>query len=132
MKEPVGYLGARMSLEQQIDEVLQAILVTDRTGKARISEDSITREDIRPPCTGLATLARKHCSYWPICRNCRLNNHRRIRCGYFERSVLPGLNRKTAERYARALGVALEPAGHGKVRVVSDQLPDGHEETHAT
>lgn len=69
-----------------------------------------------PPCTGLARMARDLCSFWGTCRNCRLNNHRLVRCGYFERAVLPA-DKRTAEKYASALDVLLEPARHGKLRV---------------
>jgi len=114
---------------------MEKIHVQDRTGQPSAinnAEYFRQREESKPKCTGLAVLARCHCANWGICGNCRLCANRLERCAYFEWAVLPGLIRKDAERYAATLGVALEKARHGLLRVAAwDTLPAGAELSHA-
>ena len=99
------------------------IKVIDKTGcSTRTTEKEwfFLNKEKTPPCSGLATIARRECAnFGIICKNCRLCNHRRMRCDYFERAVLPGLSIKDAERYASGLDVALEKRGLSRRKVAS-------------
>lgn len=119
-----------------MNEAQKRVHVLDRTRQQSPVSDAEWfkyREESKPKCTGLAILARKHCAnFGDICKNCRLCTHRMVRCGYFERAVLPGLDRKEAEKYANRLDVALKEAKHGKVRVARwDLLSYGIDFGHA-
>lgn len=132
--------SATMSQDAQLPEPgntppASCARVIDRTGQPPAASDAEWfrhRKESKPKCTGLAVLARRHCATWGICRNCRLCNHRLQRCGYFERAVLPGLDREDAESYGAALGVSLENTRHSRARVADrDIIPDAVELTHA-
>ena len=115
---------------------MKRIFVEDRTGARHLPPDTEwfrDRVEPTPPCNGLAILARRHCAnFGSVCKNCRLCTHRRQRCGYFERAVLPGLSIKDAERYASQLDVALEKHRRSYRRVASwDLLPAVDEIEHA-
>ena len=80
----------------------------DSCSENTIPISRIFRSEQKLTCSGLAILARKYCAnFGLICKNCRLNNHRKKRCGYFERAVLPGTPAEDAERYASQMDVGL-------------------------
>ena len=112
------------------------IFVIDRTekefddsgGMVSISQVFRFRSEQKISGAGLAKIAKKYCAnFGMICKNCRLNSHRKIRCGYFEREVLPGIPAEEAERYSAQMDVTLIGmyGGNKNLRVdPADQLPD--------
>jgi len=100
--------------------MVKRIFVIDRTEFPPVATGEWQRVEKTPSHSGLASLARTHCAnFGLVCKNCRLCVHRHIRCGYFERAVLPGLSIKQAERYASGLDVALENLGRQNRKVAS-------------
>ena len=98
----------------------------DSCSENTIPISRIFRSEQKLTCSGLAILARKYCAnFGLICKNCRLNNHRKKRCGYFERAVLQGMEIKDAEKYVEKFDLASEYI-RGRVRVAAEhaRLPD--------